>query len=110
MGDVSDRQRRYGVGRSAADGQPSGDGGRPHIEIETSAARLAGQVASSFVVCDSGCSPAGAGQGSGGGGARMSEVQARALLAVQLLSFVHTLTPLLLKERQKPPPQPPQPP
>ena len=34
----------------------------------------------------------------------MSEVQARALLAVQLLSFVHTLSPLLLKERQKPPP------
>ena len=70
-----DKQRRYkgkalpmvmeilrkawpGVGEGT---QPSGDGGRPHIEIETSAARLAGQVASSFVVCDSGCSPAGVG-------------------------------------------------
>ena len=101
-----------GVGQGT---QSPSDGGRPHIQIETGAARLAGQVASSFVVCDSGCSPAGAGQSSGGGGARLSEVHARALLAVRLLTSVHTLGPLLLKERQKPPHQhhhllPPHPP
>ena len=102
-------------GQSAADGdgilreawpvgegaQPSGDGGRPHIEIGTSAA---GQVASSFVVCDSGCKPCrrwagqrrrGSPDGRGAGARLVS------CAAAFLCSHVDT-TPA--ERRQKPPP------